>query len=79
MTKTIKLIGMMLVLATGFTQGAFAMSCGTHVISQGQGQYEVLKRCGEPDARQGRSWIYKRGSVDKEVRFDRDGRIIQIR
>ena len=79
MTKKTKLIGMTLVLASGFTHSAFAMSCGTHVISLGQGQYEVLKRCGEPDARQGRSWIYKRGSIDKEVRFDRDGRVIQIR
>ena len=60
-----------------------AMSCGTHVISSGQenspGQYEVLKRCGEPDSRQGDTWIYKRGSVTKKIRFDRNGRIVEIR
>ena len=62
---------------------AVAMSCGTHVISSGQenspGQYEVLKRCGEPDSRQGDTWIYKRGSVTKKIRFDRNGRILEIR
>ena len=62
---------------------ASAMKCGTHIISSGQenspGQYEVLKRCGEPDARQGDTWIYERGSVTKRIRFDRNGRIIEIR
>lgn len=86
MTKKVKLIGMALVLAAGFSQSANAssMRCGTHIISSGQanspGQYEVLKRCGEPDYRQGNTWIYERSSsVTKQIRFDRDGRIIEIR
>ena len=74
-----------LILALAALQPASASSlrCGTHIISSGQsnspGQYEVLKRCGEPDARQGNTWIYERGSVTKQVRFDRDGRILEIR
>ena len=62
---------------------ASAMKCGTHIISAGQenspGQYEVLKRCGEPDSRQGNTWIYERGSVTRTIRFDRNGRILEIR
>ena len=86
MTKKVKMIGMALMLAAGFTQMAVAgsMRCGTHIISSGQnnspGQYEVLKRCGEPDARQGDTWIYERSSsVTKQIRFDGNGRIIEIR
>ena len=86
MTNKVTMIGMVLVLTAGFTQVASAasMRCGTHIISSGQnnspGQYEVLKRCGEPDARQGDTWIYERSSsVTKQIRFDRNGRILEIR
>jgi hypothetical protein len=74
-----------LLLAAGLqTASAGSMRCGTHVISSGQGnspgQYEVLKRCGEPDARQGDTWIYeKSSSVTKQIRFDSNGTIIEIR
>ena len=85
MTKKVNLIGVALVLAMDFSQLASAgsMRCGTHIISSGQnnspGQYEVLKRCGEPDARQGDTWIYeKSSSVKKQIRFDRNGRIVDI-
>ena len=85
MTNSVKTIGMALLLAAGYTQttSAGSMQCGTHIISSGQsnspGQYEVLKRCGEPDARQGDTWIYeKSSSVSKRVRFDRNGRILDI-
>lgn len=86
MYKSVKLIAMALFLVAGFMQTASAgsMRCGTHIISSGQnnspGQYEVLKRCGEPDARQGDTWIYeKSSSVTKQIRFDRNGRILEIR
>ena len=85
MTNTIKFIGATLLLAIGLAQPASAssMRCGTHIISSGQsnspGQYEVLKRCGEPSYRQGDTWIYeKSSSVARKVRFDRDGNIIDI-
>ena len=76
----------MLILALASVQVAAAgsMRCGTHIISSGQGNspgmYEVLKRCGEPTARQGNTWIYERSSsVSRQVRFDSNGVIIEIR
>ena len=45
---------------------AGSMRCGQHTISDGgrtgPGTYEVLKRCGEPTARQGNTWVYEKGS-----------------
>ena len=85
MTSTFKWVGGVLLLATGFMESATAgsMSCGTHVISSGQGnspgQYEVLKRCGEPTVRQGSTWIYEvSSSVTRRIRFDSNGEILDI-
>jgi hypothetical protein len=85
MTSTFKLAGAVLLLAMGFMEPAAAssMRCGTHIISSGQGnspgQYEVLKRCGEPTFRQGDTWIYERSSsVSRKIRFDRNGDILEI-
>ena len=85
MLNTFKVIGAALLLA-GFMQPAFAgsMRCGTHIISSGQGsspgQYEVLKRCGEPTFRQGNTWIYElSSSVSRQIRFDNNGNILEIR
>ncbi len=65
------------VLATG------SMRCGTHVITAGKrdspGMYEVLKRCGEPNVRYGRTWIYeKSSSVSRVVKFTSNGQILSI-
>ena len=85
MTNMFK-IGVSLLLMVGYMHPAAAssMKCGTHIISSGQGnspgQYEVLKRCGEPDARQGDTWIYEMSSsVSRQIRFDRNGNILEIR
>ena len=85
MTNTFKVSVAALLLAIVSMQPAVAgsMRCGTHIISSGQsnspGQYEVLKRCGEPDFRQGDTWVYeKSSSVAHKVRFDRNGNIIDI-
>ena len=85
MTSTFKFVGGVLLLAMGVMEAATAgsMSCGTHIISSGQGnspgQYEVLKRCGEPTFRQGNTWIYERSSsVSRNIRFDRNGNILDI-
>jgi hypothetical protein len=85
MTKIFKFTGAVLVLAMAIMEPAAAssMKCGTHIISSGQsnspGQYEVLKRCGEPTFRQGNTWIYeKSSSVSKKIRFDRNGNIVDI-
>ena len=86
MTNMFKLVGVSLLLTVGYIQPASAggsMKCGTHIISSGQGnspgQYEVLKRCGEPTARQGNTWIYERSSsVTRQIRFDSQGNILDI-
>jgi hypothetical protein len=85
MTNTFKLTVAALLLTTAFTQTAVAgsMRCGTHIISSGQsnspGQYEVLKRCGEPTYRQGDTWVYERSSsVSRKIRFDSNGNIVNI-
>lgn len=59
-----------------------SMRCGTHIISAGgdyaPGQYEVLKRCGEPASRSGRVWMYKKGSVTKVLHFGGNGTLQRI-
>ena len=85
MINTFRVIGAVLLLAVGFMKPAAAGSlrCGTHIISSGQGnspgQYEVLKRCGEPTVRQGSTWIYEvSSSVTRRIRFDSNGEILDI-
>jgi len=85
MINTFRVIGAVLLLAVGFMEPAAAGSlrCGTHIISSGQGnspgQYEVLKRCGEPTVRQGSTWIYEvSSSVTRRIRFDSNGEILDI-
>ena len=61
---------------------ANSMRCGTHLITASMadspGKYEVLKRCGEPTARDGDTWVYKRSSsVTKVVKFS-NGQILSI-
>jgi hypothetical protein len=45
---------------------ANSMRCGTHIITAGMrdspGMYEVMKRCGEPKARYGNTWVYEKSS-----------------
>ena len=65
------------VLASG------SMRCGTHILNASMrdspGKYEVLKRCGEPKARYGNTWVYeKSSSVTRVIRFTSDGQIKSI-
>jgi len=60
-----------------------SMRCGTHLITtgglHGPGKYEVLKKCGEPTARSGDTWIYdKPGGVKYVVVFDASGYLARI-
>jgi len=74
------------ILSTLTLEPAFAsgsMRCGQHVISgggrQGPGQYEVLKKCGEPTQRMGNTWVYdKPGQKRRVIRFNDNGMIIRI-
>ena len=86
MQPKLKLIFASIVFSIAWSGSVMAigsMRCGTHIISadpsRPSGKYEVLKRCGEPDSRQGNTWIYERGSVTRTIRFDRNGRILEIR
>ena len=60
---------------------ASSMRCGTQLIQSGRdGVYEVLKKCGEPTARLGYTWIYESPGKRKRVlRFDGTGALRDIK
>ena len=64
------------------TATAGSMRCGGHIIEtgmrNGDGQYEVLRKCGEPKARNGNTWIYERGGKTTVVQFNDSGQISSI-
>ncbi len=85
MTNKLKLIIATFILSIIIIEPALAnsMRCGTHIITASMrdspGMYEVLKRCGEPDARYGKTWIYeKSSSITRVVKFTSDGQILSI-
>ena len=60
-----------------------SMRCGPHLIYAGGGKssagmYEVLKKCGEPEAKNGNSWIYTQGSMVRFLTFNHEGRLQRI-
>ena len=60
-----------------------SIRCGTHLIYAGGGKdsasmYEVLKKCGEPEAKSGNTWIYVQGSMDRVLTFSYEGRLQRI-
>lgn len=62
---------------------ANSMRCGTHIItagSNGPGAYEVLKRCGEPTSRFGKTWTYKRSNSPfaNVLYFDSSGTLYKM-
>lgn len=84
--KALALISIGLIISL-FTFPALAsdrsMRCGGHLIYAGSGRdsssmYEVLKKCGEPEAKQGDVWIYKQGNVRRMLTFRADGRLLRI-
>lgn len=54
--------------------------CGTHIISEGLSEDEVLKYCGRPEQRQGDTWVYARGAekLDVQLHFDGEGQLERI-
>jgi hypothetical protein len=86
MIRKLKLIIAALVISTVITESAMAigsMRCGTHLISADAGNpsdmYDVLKRCGEPTARFGDTWVYKRSSsVQHRLTFSGNGFLQRI-
>ena len=60
-----------------------SMRCGRHLIYAGGGKdsagmYEVLKKCGEPEAKYGDKWVYVQGNVRPTLTFRGDGRLFLI-
>ena len=59
-----------------------SMRCGRSLIYAGGGKdsagmYEVLKTCGEPEAKYGDTWIYVQGNMRRTLTF-RGGRLFLI-
>ena len=55
-----------------------SIRCGGNLIHGGGGKdstgmYEVLKKCGEPEAKQGNTWIYIQGNMRRILTFRADG------
>ena len=42
------------------------------------GMYEVLKKCGEPEAKMGDSWVYIQGNMRRILTFNYEGRLQKI-
>ena len=60
-----------------------SMRCGRYLIHAGGGRdsalmYEVLKKCGEPQAKQGNTWIYVQGGMQRALSFNHEGRLQRI-
>ena len=60
-----------------------SIRCGTYLIYGGGGKdsagmYEVLKKCGEPEAKNGNNWIYIQGSMLRVLTFNYEGRLATI-
>ncbi len=60
-----------------------SMRCGTYLIHAGGGKdsagmYEVLKNCGEPEVKNGNTWIYLQGNMRRILKFNFEGRLLQI-
>ena len=60
-----------------------SIRCGTYLIYGGGGKnsasmYEVLKKCGEPEAKYGNTWIYVQGNMRRTLTFNYEGRVLRI-
>ncbi len=84
MTNKIKLIIASVFVSIFLSQAALAgtMRCGTHLVTGGDrdspGQYEVLKRCGEPTERYGDTWVYQKRGATHVLRFSSEGQLRYI-
>jgi len=86
MSRHYILIGVALIMCLGSVLAHASdrsMRCGRHLIyaggnSDSSGMYEVLKTCGEPEAKYGNTWIYIQGNVRRVLTFQADGRLYLI-
>ena len=80
-----RLLAALLLLLFAITVHASDRSirCGNYLIHAGggksaSGMYEVLKKCGEPVAQRGDTWIYEQGSMVRVLTFNYEGRLLRI-
>jgi len=71
-------------LIAGQPAVAGTIQCGVHYIQDSERRpstkYEVLKKCGEPLAKMGNTWIYEQsGGLKKEIIFNDAGAVASIR
>ena len=77
-------VGLLLVLAMVAAHASDrSIRCGNYLIHAGggksaSGMYEVLKKCGEPVAQNGDTWIYEQGSMIRVLTFNYEGRLMSI-
>ena len=69
--------------ATAIGASDRSIRCGTHILLGGGGKdsasmYEVLKKCGEPDQKNGNNWIYVQGNMIRALTFTYEGRLKMI-
>ena len=81
---TLIALGLTLSLVANLAQASDrSMRCGRYLIYAGGGQdaaimYEVLKKCGEPEAKQGNTWIYRQNNMRRVLTFRGDGKLQRI-
>ena len=70
----------MLMMSAASQASDRSMRCGRYLIYAGGGKdaalmYEVLKKCGEPEAKQGDTWIYVQGNARRVLTFNYEGKL----
>jgi hypothetical protein len=74
---------LMLMAFALFSESAWAMRCGTHLItagrSPGPSQIEVLQKCGEPYSQSGNRWIYVKGQSIYRLLFSEISGLVSIK
>ena len=82
MKTTLTLLAAAGCLLAAQSASAGFIRCGGHVIEDsgrsGPGKYEVLKKCGQPTAQFGNTWVYERGGSKKIIQFHDSGRVSSI-
>ena len=80
MKNKTSLIAVSILISAILTEPAqAALRCGTHLLVAGKAKtYEVLKKCGQPNERTGNTWIYQKSGFTHELRFDRNGVLLDI-
>ena len=76
-----KFIFTLLLVTTPIVANANGMRCGTHLISEGESTYEVIKKCGTPDYEEDLGYVKMKDSLVKSTRLIYEmgsGRFIRI-